>query len=74
MSNFDHIYLASVSDGIWERTKLNLASNRTARNGVITNDRDKASHRLRTLLLSLVRHGCRSSLKRGGMYKFSMEL
>ena len=41
MSNFDHIYLASVSDGIWERTKLNLASNRTARKGVITNDRNK---------------------------------
>jgi len=41
MSNFDHIYLTNVSDGIWARTKLGLASNRTARNGVITEDQKK---------------------------------
>ena len=41
MSNFDHIYLTNVSAGIWARTKLGLASNRTARNGVITDDHKK---------------------------------
>ena len=41
MSNFDHIYLTNASHDIWTRTKLGLACNRTARNGVITDDHQK---------------------------------